>query len=259
MELPFFGKKKAEESKGRGYVPTDRVRELTGKGFSEIDAIDALRREGFSPDEIDKALTQAVKEGVISDGSRLGAFGTGNQPAQPSQDFDQAYQSFRQQERPMPRFPPRRETSEEDREEEGPMLKLPTIEELRPHKGSVPSMPETSLPDEYYQSYPTEEYVDYAVQESTQDLIEQMNILAIRNRDLENRIKEMNERVSELGKGRANEQQQVLSSVDVLKETVNDVNIRMASLEKAFKETLPALIESVRALTDLVQRLKREA
>ena len=139
------------------------------------------------------------------------------------------------------------------------MLKLPTIEELQPRKGNVPSMPETSLPEEYYQSYPTEEYVDYAVQESTQDLIEQMNILAIRNRDLENRIKEMNERVRELGKGRANEQQQVLSSVDVLKETVNDVNARMASLEKAFKETLPALIESVRALTDLVQRLKREA
>lgn len=263
MKLPFFGKKKAEESKGRGYVPTDRVRELTGKGFSELDAIDALRREGFSPDEIDKALTQSVKEGVVGDGSRVGGFRTGGfvessmQPAQSPQDFDQAYQSFRQQERPTPSFPPRKGTSEERREEES-VLRLPTIEELQPHKGDMPSMPETSLPEEYYQGYPTEEYVDYAVQERTQDLIEQMNMFAIRNRDLENRIKEMNERVRELGKGRANEQQQVLNSVEVLKETVNDVNIRMASLEKAFKETLPALIESVRALTDLVQRLKRE-
>jgi hypothetical protein len=40
---------------------------------------------------------------------------------------------------------------------------------------------------------------------------------------------------------------------------MNEVNMRMASLEKAFKETLPALIESVRSLSDLVQRLKREA
>lgn len=263
MQLPFFGKKKAEESKGRGYVPTDRVRELTGKGFSELDAIDVLRREGFSPDEIDKALTEVVKEGVVGGGRGAGGFGTGGfvgpsmQATQSPQDFDQAYRSSRQQ-RPTPSFPPRKETSEEKREEE-PVLRLPTIEELQPHKGNMPSMPETSLPEEYYQGYPTEEYVDYAVQERTQDIIEQLNMLAIRNRDLENRIKEMNERVRELGKGRATEQQRVLTSVESLKESINDVNIRMSSLEKAFKETLPALIESVRALSDLVQRLKRES
>jgi len=76
---------------------------------------------------------------------------------------------------------------------------------------------------------------------------------------LENRMKEMSDRVRELGKMRMNEQQQVLNTIEGLTDSVNDVNMRIAALEKAFKETLPALIESVRALSDLVQRMKREA
>lgn len=265
MELPFFGKKKKPaESKGRGYMPTDRSKELMGKGFSELDTIDVLRREGFSPDEIDKALTQVVKEGVVGGGgdSRVGSPMVAEPAVQPStapQDFDQAYQSFRQQ-KSTPTFPPRKETPKEEKPErrEEPELKLPTIEELQPARGGVPAMPETALPEEYYQGYPTEEYIDYVVQERTQDVIERLNEFSYRNKELENKLKEMNERVRELSKIRINEQQQVLSNIDGLGESINDVNIRMASLEKAFKETLPALIESVRGLTDLVHRLKRE-
>ncbi len=90
MKLPFFGEsKKAEESAGRGYVPTDRVRELTGRGFSELDTIDVLRREGFSPDEIDKALTQTLKEGV-----------TGN-PADAMQQQQMPWQEQQPQMQPM--------------------------------------------------------------------------------------------------------------------------------------------------------------
>lgn len=267
MELPFFGKKKKPtKSDGRGYMPTDRSKELMGKGFSELDTIDVLRREGFSPNEIDKALTQVVKEGVVGDSGRVGnpmatePAGPIVQPSTVPQDFDQAYQSFRQQ-KSTPTFSPRKETPKEEEPErrEELELKLPTIEELQPVGGGIPAMPETALPEEYYQGYPTEEYIDYVVQERTQDVIERLNEFSYRNKDLENKLKDMNERVRELSKVRINEQQQVLNSIDGLGESINDVNIRMASLEKAFKETLPALIESVRALTDLVYRLKREA
>lgn len=260
MQIPFFGKKKAEEPRGRGYVPTDRARELMSRGFSELDTIDVLRREGFSPDEIDSSLTQVVKEGVVSNAGG-GGFDVG--PGQPAptnvpQDFDQPYQAFRQQ-RPAPSFPPRRESAREERgEERMPGLKLPTIEELQPARSEVPTMPETSLPEEYYQGYPTEEYIDYVIQERTQDMVERLNEFTIRNKELESRIMEMNERIRELGKIRSSEDQQVVSKIEGLSESMTDIDTRMANLEKAFKETLPALIESVRALSDLVQRLKRE-
>src|SRR3972149_3615109 len=65
MAIPFF-KKKTPVS-GKGMVPTDRAKELTSKGFSEIEVIDILRKEGYSAEEIDKALTQAVKFGVTAE------------------------------------------------------------------------------------------------------------------------------------------------------------------------------------------------
>ena len=51
----------------------------------------------------------------------------------------------------------------------------------------------------------------------------------------------------------------MLSTIEGLTDSVNDVNMRIAGMEKAFKDTLPALIESVRALSDLAGRVRRES
>ena len=256
MKLPFLGEdKKAEESAGRGYVPTDRVRELTGRGFSEIDTIDVLRREGFSPDEIDKALTQTLKEGVTG-----GPAEAMQQQMTWQEQHPPAQQPQQQQPAQYASFPPGKQPTEQTEDEQPESLKLPTIEDLTPGKpeSGSPAAPESSLPDEYYQGYPTEEYIDYVVQERTREVTERINEFSLRNRELEAKIRDMAERVSEMSKMRIGEQQQVLSTIEGLTDSVNDVNMRIAGLEKAFKDTLPALIESVRALSDLVGRVKRE-
>ena len=43
------GKKEPEKGPkmGKGFVPTDKVKELSGRGFSEPEIVDALRKEGF--------------------------------------------------------------------------------------------------------------------------------------------------------------------------------------------------------------------
>jgi len=41
-------------------------------------------------------------------------------------------------------------------------------------------------------------------------------------------------------------------------DTVTDVDNRLSGLEKAFKETLPELIDSVHLLSDLVQKVRKE-
>jgi len=260
MKLPFFGEsKKAEESAGRGYVPTDRVRELTGRGFSELDTIDVLRREGFSPDEIDKALTQTLKEGVTgtpADAMQQQMPWQEQQPQMQPMQQPQAqpqYASF-----PQSRQPAQQQQPHKEEQSEG--LKLPTMEDLQPKAVQAsPGIPESSLPDEYYQGYPAEEYIDYVVQERTRDIVEKISEFGLRNRELEAKIRDMTERVGEMSKMRIGEQQQVLSTIEGLTDSVNDVNMRIAGLEKAFKDTLPALIESVRALCDLVGRVKRES
>ena len=142
--------------------------------------------------------------------------------------------------------------------EPAPMMQLPTLEDMTP-KTEMPEMPETSLPQGYQQQYPTEDYIDYIVQARMAEVGDRVNEFTIRYQEMEKRIGTISEQLSQLMQTRSSEQQQVLERMDSFGDAVNELNTRIGSLEKVFKETLPALIEGVRALSDLVQRLKREA
>ena len=210
---------KKKEATAKNYVPMERVKDLAGKGFSEPEMIDVLRKEGYPAEAIDTALTQSIKSNVASD---------------------------------MPK-PPAAESRETGFEQ------LPTLEELTP-KVEMPQLPGEPLPQGYYQQqYPTEDYIDYIVQARVSEVNEKLNEFNIRYQEMEKRINSISEQLTQLMQTRSGEHQQILTRIDNFTDTVNDVNTRMGSLEKVFKETLPALIESVRALSDLVQRFKREA
>ncbi len=220
MALPFL-----KGSKGKGTVPVERVRDLTGRGFSEVEVIDVLRKEGYSAGEIDGALTQAMKFAATS-----------------SVQLEQQTIEYQKNE-----------------------PTLPTLEEILPKQQQQQNLqvPETSLSQEYYQNYqqnyPTEEYVDYVVQARMGEINQKVTEFSVKAQEIERRIQEVSDRINEIMSLRNAEQTQILSKIETFGEGVDDIETRMGSLEKAFKETLPALIESVRALTDLVQRLKREA
>ncbi len=218
VQLPFIKKKEPEMIAGKGYPPIDRVKEMAGRGFSEPEMIDVLRREGFSAEEIDRALSQALRIGVTSQS-------------------------------PAPTVNPN-------------PSHLPTLEELMPTEPPQgnPQIPETSLPQDYYeQNYSTEEYFDTLIQSRVSGWTEKINEFAVRYEEIEKRVATIQDQLSELSKIRSGEQQEILNKIDVFSETVTDSNTRITSLERAFKEILPALIESVRGLSDLVQKMKKES
>jgi DNA-binding transcriptional MerR regulator len=212
--IKLFGKKKEEEAPlGKGFVPIDRVRELSDKGFSEPEIIDVLRKEGFGADEIDRALTQVLKLGVTG------------QPAEPSP--------------------------------------LPTMEELPTQAyfegPTMPQMPERSIQyQQYPEGYGTEELVESVVQERMGEVDQRFVELVAKQADLERSISNLHHQLSIMSKGRTQTEEAILAKIDSFKDSLDDINGRMSSLEKAFKDALPALIESVRSLTDLVQRVKKE-
>lgn len=219
----FFKKKEPERmvSLGRGVIPTDKVKELSSKGFTEPEIIDILRKGGHSAEEIDKALTQALKSGVTEI-------------------------------RPEISFPP---VKPEEK------TALPTLEEAPQPKPGMPAVPETTLPQEYYypEQYPTEEYVDYLIRERMKETEQRIGEFSIKSGELERKIGQIYDQLNLLAQAKPSEQQLLLAKLDAVKGIVDDVDMKLGSLERAFKETLPALIESVRALSDLVQRFKREA
>jgi len=139
---------------------------------------------------------------------------------------------------------------------------LPTAEELQPKQAAL-EMPETSLPQGYYaqqaQQYPSEEYIDYVVGERTAELSDKLKEFMIKYAEIEKRMVEVREQLNELSKAKTSGEELILAKLDEVKGLIIDLETRSAGLEKAFKDALPALIESVRALSDLVQRMKREA
>jgi flagellar capping protein FliD len=212
--IKFFGKKSPEESPtlGKGFIPIDRVRELSDKGFSEPEIIDVLRKEGFGAEEIDRALTQVLKIGV-----------TGQ-----------------------------------------PESNLPTLQELQTEPeqmeaATMPQVPERSMDyPQYQENYGTEELIESVVHERMGEVEQKFTEMGTRQADLERSISNLHHQLSILAKGKSETEQSILAKLDSFKDTMDEMNGKMSSLERAFKDALPALIESVRSLTELVQRVRRE-
>jgi len=229
--LPFLKKKKSEIMPGKGSIPTDRVREMASRGFSEPEMIDVLRREGFSASEIDNALTAALKIGV-------GAEHVSKQPE------------------PVPQ-----QTQQQNQAQD---FELPTWDQIRPktpepEKGQpLPQIPETSLPEEYYGDYSNEEYIDFAVQTKMQEINDKLNDFKSMNQVLQKKIDGLKDELNKIIQLRSGTSKEVTATLNETNEIISNLEGRIGSLEKAFKDTLPALIESVRGVTDLVQKMKRE-
>ena len=286
MNLSFLGggkKPKEQVIPGKGFVPVDRVREMAARGFSEPEMIDVLRRDGFSADEVDKALTQALRIGV-----------TGEQPQRPpSQQFEQQQQNQnqRQEQNNQPVYQRPREPQNQPQGDfkwpseqiahEANQAKLPKKEQSNSNDGlptlesigstqaqnqsqgpqqdaSMPQIPETSLPDSYSQQYSSEDYVDYIVQQRMSEVTEKVKEFQNNYEDLQKKIVSLTEEMKNTSAKNSPVQNQVSAKIETFGETVTDVDNRLSGLEKAFKETLPELIDSVRTLSDVVQKVRKE-
>jgi DNA-binding transcriptional MerR regulator len=209
IKLLGLGKKAEETPKlGKGFIPADRVKELSDKGFSEPEIIDVLRKESFSAEEIDRALTQALELKISGAPEPEPSLPTFGQPQRAPQ---------------MPQIPE-------------PSLQYPPATE----------------------GYGTEELVESIVHERMADIDEKLAEFRVKHADLERNISNLHNQLLILTKGTSQTEQAIVAKLDSLKDSLTDMNASISSLEKAFKDALPALIESVRSLTDLVQRFKKE-
>jgi archaellum component FlaC len=219
--IKLFGKGQEESPIGKGAIPTDRVTDLTGKGFSEPEIIDVLRKEGYGAEEIDRALTQALKIGITG-----GPEGPAGLPTLESIQTQQTQPFVAPPQPTMPQMPERSLT--------------------------YPQQSQTG-------GYGTEELVESIVHERMNEVDQKLNEFRAKYADLERNITDLHHQLSVLSKGRSDAEEKILNKIDSFKETLNDLNSKVSSLDKAFKDALPALIESVRSLSDLVHRLKKQA
>lgn len=228
--IKFLSGKKKEPEKplplGKGFLPTDKVKDLSSKGFSETEIIDVLRKEGFSSEEIDRALTQSLKIGV-----------TGEETTKlPTlQDFNLQNEDYQD----VPSLP---------------------IQQQPATGNTYMNQPVQYPQQDYYQpqEFATEELIESIVHERMAELDERLGEFKTKYNDLERKILDLHNRMSIMVKGGREKDSELISKIDSYKETLEDIDAKLSSLEKTFKEALPALIEGIRSLTDLVHEMRRK-
>lgn len=235
----LFSKKKSI-SVGKGFVPTDKVKELFSKGFSEVEIIDILRKEGFSPEEVDKALTEALKSEI-------------NKVKLPTKKDIEEYVK----EESKPSQPPvQQETNQQPQTVQQPVQ---PIQQPQPQPIQPVNPVQQEADEEDYTYVTPEEYVEYLIREKMQDLNTRLMEFNMKYKELENRIADLTERLDNFWKSREDEYQSILRRIETLKDSLDEMNTRIATLERAFKETFPSLIEGIKLLSEVVQKLKKEA
>ncbi|OYT42713.1 MAG: hypothetical protein B6U78_00305 [Candidatus Aenigmarchaeota archaeon ex4484_224] len=207
--LFFKKKKKVEEPIGRGYIPIERVKELSSKGIPDNEIVNILKKEGFSQAEIDSAMSQAIRDVVAG--------------------------------------------KEERREE------LPTIEDLKKPQEDF-EIPEEPVPESYYReiskSSPDDTYIETLIEDRVSEINKKISEMNLRYKEIEAKIEAISNLLKEIEAEKENEKINLENRISELKEDIRRLIAKVESLERVFKEALPALIESVKALTDLVNKLK---
>ncbi|MEM5828347.1 MAG: hypothetical protein QW197_02485 [Candidatus Aenigmatarchaeota archaeon] len=233
--MVLFGSKK-ETKVGKGEIPVEKVKNMLNRGFSEIEIIDQLRKEGYSPEEIDKALTQAVTE-IKSVKQTIETPQTQQTQtlAQPSfqantlQSYSQAFQSQPQ----------------------------PQIQQIQPQP--VQNVPKETTQSELLENIDyvsLEEYINYLIRERINELNKRLIEVNLKFKEMEEKILAIKEEVEKVTKENKEDFSKILNEIRLNRDNINDLAIKVDTLNKTLKELLPSLVESVRLLGEIVQKLK---
>ncbi len=216
----FFRKKK----KGIP-VPIEEVQRLMRSGLSDKDTIKELKSQGYSYEDIEKAMLQAVKAGVGEE--------------QPKER--------KQMESIIGRYGEEQPSIDHDDE-------LPLLGEVYPTDTSYNQ--EIKLPETEEPELIIEELVEGVVEEKWQRLSESVNKINSKIEEIrigfEQVIQGMNEKKGASGKDFSPE-------ISDLSRRLEDLEIRIGGLEKAFKQLLPSLTRNIENLSEMVHEMKSKA
>lgn len=237
--MVLFGTKK-ESKIGKGEIPTEKVKTLLNRGFSEIEIIDLLRKDGYSPQEIDKALIQAVNEIKTMQ----------LQPQQTSQMSQAIETSKSRLQQSQSSIQETKDTSQQVSSQQ------PQIQTLAQSQSTqiIEQKSEAQQPQIDYISL--EEYIEYLLREKTQEINKRLMEINLRHKELEERILNLRNEIEDMSTKSKEDINKILNEIRITRDNINDLSIKVEALGKTLKELLPSLIESVKLLSEIIQKLK---
>lgn len=218
--------------------PTDRVLDLSKQGKSDAQVSEFLSKEGFAASDINKAYTGAVKSAVAAPAP------TASQQFAPLSEVSQAsVTDFEIPSQSAETYP----------------VEMPQEAETQ-ESGWTPEVPETGIMGIAPPSTgELEEIVESVVEEKWKDLQERLEDMHERIDAMESKITTLGVQYNTLKDAGASERGSIGSKIDEYKDSINGIEARIGSIEKAFKETLPSMIDSVKSITEVVEKLKAQS
>ena len=215
----FFKRKKKDMP-----VPIEEVQKLTRSGLGDRDIIKELKNQGYSYEQIEKAMLQAVKAGV----------GEEEKPIEKKEEMESMIGRY------------------EEESPGEPLGELPVLGELYPTERGEP-ISEITLPETEKPELIIEELVEGVVEEKWQKLDEEMKKMDDKFDKIRVGFEQLKQRMGEEkepGKDFGVE-------ITGLSNRLDDLEVRIGGLEKAFKQFLPALTRNIESLSGMVHEMKR--
>ncbi|MFH0890198.1 MAG: hypothetical protein V1836_03615 [Candidatus Aenigmatarchaeota archaeon] len=219
-------KKKPQET-GRGEAPVNKVVSMSNQGLHENDVSSNLKQEGYSEPEIHSAMMTAVKEGVTQ------------QRQQPAQQQQPEFQA--------PEPEPTGYDFPVENQEPQP---APEWEPSMPEMGTIPvALSGTPGATEI------EEVVEAVVEEKWKQLEFRIDAIEKRFDAVNERLHDIDLQMRTIKESSHFATGGIEGKIDQYRENIDQIDARIGSIEKAFKETLPSMIESVRSVNDTLQKM----
>ncbi len=227
MSVGLFGLKGGAKKEERA-PPIDRVKSMMQTGLSEREIIRQLKAEGYGFSAIEKAMMNAMKEGVSA--APVAARKPEYMPAPPAQAPQPA--QYPAPEWPQPAYPTPSAPSPYEEEREAVPLELPALE--------APAEQETP-----------EDIIEDVLEGLTEEKFEKFSGETKKLReDFEKLRAEM--RASK-EKGAAPREAPVSKE---LIDKIDDLEARVGGLEKAFRQFLPSLTENIEQLSKIIHEMR---
>lgn len=280
--MMFFGKKPKKRQQRE--IPVDIVRNLASKGMSEPEIVSVLRKQGYSPYEIERALSIALKSTVtgVSQPQRFPQQIPSPKEYPPLEQKAEP-QQIQQYPATAPQFTPSSpaETFTQkpnlpefhtvpipsQKEETEPLF---TFEKTPALFSEKKEKPEISEPLEKFEEKESVEYHPSTPEVTLEEIIE--GILADKWTDFEETIERLRRRDDELQKQIIEIRKEIDSIKDAMRKSeesfmakleehgnqVANIEVKIGSIEKVFKEFLPELTESMRLVTEALEKTKKK-
>ncbi len=205
---------------GKKREPADSlVKRLSSQGKSERDIINLMRKQGYPNEEISKALNKAIKFKVTGAPQQQPSYSRA--PPSPTHQANYNDQSFI--------APPPEQPFGED------VIEMTGEEEIE-----------------------LEELVEEVVEEKWRESMTELKDVERAIIQLQDQVRFLNEKIKHVGKSDDNKEKELKNMIEESSAHIENIESRVGSVERAFKEFLPSLTKNVRSLSGIVEKMKEK-